>query len=85
VQCTVSCGSGRCGGGWLHAAGVSCGGEIFSYIQWRIHEFYSRGGDQQIQLRTENGDLGAVATLVRGSEGSSNLVQGISFPIVIFS
>ena len=37
-------------------------------------------GVQQIQLRTEdreNGDLGAVAPLVRGSEGSCNLVQEI--------
>jgi len=45
-------------------------------------------GGQQIQLRTEdreNGDLGAVAPLVRGSGGSCNLVQEISFPIVKFS
>ena len=43
-----------------------------------------RGG-QQIPLRTEdreNGDLGAVALLVRGSGGSCNLVQEISFHIV---
>ena len=35
------------------------------YNQWRTQEFYSGGGVQQIQLRTEdreNGDLGAVAT-----------------------
>ena len=46
------------------------------------------GGVQQIQLRTEdreNGDLGAVAPLVRGSGGSCNLVQEISFHIVKFS
>ena len=45
-------------------------------------------GVQQIQLRRydrENGDLGAVATLVRGSGGSCNLVQGISFHIIKFS
>ena len=45
-------------------------------------------GVQQIQLRTENkekGDLGAVAPLVRGSGGSCNLVQEISFHIVKFS
>jgi hypothetical protein len=30
-------------------------------IQWLTQEFYSGGGVQQIQLRTENGDLGAVA------------------------
>ena len=40
--------------------------------------FFRWGGVQQIQLRTENrqdGDLGAVAPLVRGSGGSCNLVQ----------
>jgi len=49
---------------------------------------FVRGGVQQIQLRTEdreNGDLGAVAPLVRGSGGSYNLVQEISFHIVKFS
>jgi hypothetical protein len=43
------------------------------------------GGVQHIQWRTEdreNGDLGAVALLVRGSGGSCNLVQEISFHIV---
>ena len=42
------------------------------------------GGVQQIQLRTENGDLGAVTPLplVKGSGGSCNLVQEISFHIV---
>ena len=46
------------------------------------------GGVKQIQLRTEdreNGDLGAVAPIVRGSGGSCNLVQEISFHIVNFS
>jgi hypothetical protein len=50
--------------------------------------FVRGGGVQQIQLRTEdreNGDLGAVAPLVRGCEGSYNLVQEISFHIVKFS
>jgi len=45
-------------------------------------------GVQQIQLRTEdreNGDLVAVAPIVRGSGGSCNLVQEISFHIVKFS
>jgi len=39
---------------------------------------------QQIQLGTENGDLGAVAPypLVKGSGGSWNWVQDISFLIV---
>ena len=49
---------------------------------------FVRGGVQKVQLRTEdreNGDLGAVATIVRGSGGSCNLVQEISFHIVKFS
>jgi hypothetical protein len=50
--------------------------------------FFSGGEVQQIQLRTEdreNGDLGAVAPLVRGSGGSCDLVQEISFNIVKLS
>jgi len=46
------------------------------------------GGFKQIHLGTEdreNGDLGAVAPLVRGSGGSCNLVQEIAFHIVQFS
>ena len=47
------------------------------------------GGEvQQIQLRTEdreNGDLGGRCSLVRGSGGSCNLIQEISFHIVRFS
>ena len=46
------------------------------------------GGVQQIQLRTEdreNGDLGDGSPLVRGSGGSCNLVQEISFHMVKFS
>ena len=49
---------------------------------------FERGGVQQIQLRTvdtENGDLGDLGAIVRGSEGSCNLVQEISFHIVKFS
>jgi hypothetical protein len=60
----------------------------FDYIsQWRTQEFF-RGGIQQIQLMTEdrqNGDLGAVASLVRGSGGSCNLVQETTFHIIKFS
>jgi hypothetical protein len=55
--------------------------------QWRTQEFFF-GWVQQIQSRTEdiqNGDLGAVALLVRGSGGSCNLVQEISFHILKFS
>ena len=46
------------------------------------------GGVQQIQFRTEdseNGDLGGSGPLVRGSAGSCNLVQEISFRMVKFS
>ena len=46
------------------------------------------GGVQQFQLRIEdreNGDLGALAALVRGSGGSCNLVQVMSFHRVKFS
>ena len=48
-------------------------------------EFFSWRGVQQIQLRTEdrqNGDLWAVAPLVRGFGRSCNLVQEMSFHIV---
>jgi len=55
--------------------------------QGRTQEFISGGvGEsvQKIQLRTENGDLGAVAPypLVKGSGGSCNFVQEISFHTV---
>ena len=46
------------------------------------------GGFQQIQLRTEdreNWDLGGGSPPVRGSGGSCNLVQKISFHIVKLS
>jgi len=64
--------------------------EFLSRDQWRNQEFCSGAGGwfQQIQSRTgdrENGDLGSVALLVRGSGGSCNLVQEISFHIVKFS
>ena len=70
---------------WIHNAKK----KNVNVIQWRTQEFCSGGGVQQIQLRTEdreNGDLGAVASpLVRGSGGSCNLVQEISFHTVKFS
>ena len=57
--------------------------------QWRAQELCSGGGGvQHIQLRTEDikkGDLGGGSPLVRGSGGSCNLVQDISFHIVKFS
>ena len=43
------------------------------------------GGVQQIQLRTEDRENGDGSPLVRGSGGSCNLVQEISFYIVKFS
>jgi len=56
--------------------------------RWHTQEFCSRGV-QQIQLRTEDGEkgdlVGGGSPLVRGSGGSCNLVQEISFHIVKFS
>ena len=49
--------------------------------QRRIQEFCSRGV-QQIQLRTEDRDLGSGSPLVRGSGGGCNFVQEISSHIV---
>jgi hypothetical protein len=46
---------------------------------------FFRGGVQQIQLRTERRGSGGSGPLVRGSGGSCNLVQQISFHIVTFS
>ena len=43
------------------------------------------GGVQQIQLRTENGDLGGGSPLVRGSGDSCNLVQEDAGHMVKFS
>ena len=57
-------------------------------VQWRTQEFCWEGGFQHIHLRTEdreNGDLGDGSPLDRGSGGSCNLVQEISFHIVKFS
>jgi hypothetical protein len=53
-------------------------------MQWRTQEFCSGGGVQQIQLRTEDRERrpGGDSPLVRGSGGSCNLVQEISFRIV---
>ena len=43
------------------------------------------GSTNSVVDRGQNGDLGAVAPLLRGSGGSCNLVQEISFHIVKFS
>jgi len=62
--------------------------ELTDVISGVPRNFVRGEGFQQIQLRTEdreNGDLGGGSPLVRGSGGSCNLVQEISFHIVKFS
>ena len=56
----------------------------FASYQWRTQEIFS-GRVQQIQLRTERTGIWGGGSLVRGSGGSCNLVQEISFHIVKFS
>ena len=54
------------------------------YRQWRTQEFCSGGGSTnslEDRGQTERGSGGG-STLVRGSGGSCNLVQDISFHIV---
>jgi len=56
--------------------------------QWRTQEFFSCGGGKSTNSvesrgQTERGS-GGCSPLVRGSEGSCNLVEEISFPIVDF-
>ena len=46
---------------------------------------FGGGGSTNSVEDRENGDLGAVAPLVRGSGGSFKLVKEISFHIVKFS
>ena len=60
---------------------------VFYCNQWRTQEFCSGGGVQKIQLRTEGREQesGGCSPLVKGSGGSCNLVQEISFHIVKFS
>ena len=64
---------------WLLICGVCflCPKLMYIAVEWRTQEFFSGGGVQQIQLRTEDrtGIWGAVAPLVRGSGGICNLVQ----------
>ena len=55
------------------------------YYQCRTQEFCSGGGSANSIKDRENGDPGGGSPLVRGSGGSCNLVQEISFHIVIFS
>ena len=55
-------------------------------LQWRTRNFVQGGSTNSVEDRgqIERGS-GAVAPLVRGSGGSCNLVQEISFHIVKFS
>jgi hypothetical protein len=47
--------------------------------------FWEGGGSTNSVQDTENGDLGGGSPLVRGSGGSCNLVQEISFHTVKFA
>ena len=51
-------------------------------VQWRVQEFCSGGGSTNSVEDRENGYLGGGSPIVRGSGGSCNLVQEISFHIV---
>ena len=55
--------------------------------QWRTQEFFSGGGStNSVEDRGQRGrGSGGGSPLVRGSGGSCNLVQEISFHIVKFS
>jgi len=57
----------------------------YTVVQWRTQEFFSGGGSINSVEERENGDLVGGNPLVRGSGGSCNLVQEISFRIVKFS
>ena len=59
----------------------------YGYSQWRTQEFFSGGGStNSVEDRGQRGrGSGGGSTLVRGSGGSCNLVQEISFHIVKFS
>ena len=61
---------------------------MYSYIQWRTQEFFSGGvgPTNSVEDRGQRGrGSGGGSPLVRGSGGSCNLVQEISFHMVIFS
>ena len=57
------------------------------HLQWRIQEFFFWGGFNKFSWgqRTERTGIWGRSPLVRGSGGSCNLVQEISFLIVKFS
>jgi len=53
--------------------------------QWRTQEFFSGGGGSTNSFEDRGRGSGGGSPLVRGSGGSCNLVQEISFHIVNFS
>jgi hypothetical protein len=53
--------------------------------QWRTQEFYSGGGFNKFSWGQRERGSGSSGPLVRGSGGSCNLIQQISFHIVKFS
>ena len=53
--------------------------------QWRTQEFFSGGGCSTNSVEDREQGSGGGSPLVRGSGGSCNLVQEISFHIVKFS
>jgi hypothetical protein len=60
---------------------------LFTFYQWRAQEFFSEGGSKnsvEDRGQRERGSGGG-NPLVRGSGGSCNLVQQISFHTVNFS
>ena len=68
---------------------VTCGAvQLTCQTQWRTQEFCSGGGGSTNSVedreQRERGSEGG-SPLVRGSGGSCNLVQEISFHIIIFS
>jgi len=67
---------------------VESGGEIFSVLNSGVPRNFVRGGGSTNSVedrgQRERGSVGGSA-LVRGSGGSCNLVQEISFRVVKFS
>ena len=70
----------------LATATLAAWSRVVDCRQWRAQEFCSGGSTNSVEDRgqTESGSGGG-SPLVRGSEGSCNLVQKISFHIVEFS
>ena len=60
------------------------GQKIYGHVQWRTQEFFSGGGGSSNSVEDREWGSGGSSPLVRGSGGSCNLVQEISFHIVKF-